>query len=77
MAFKELKNMHEKETNIVKLRSVRLRNEFNFWNVHGLMKTSGLLQNFERDPKYSFQKLKLLLIFTFYYKYLKYEKYFN
>ena len=35
-----------------------LRNKFNFWNVHGIMNTSGLL----------------LLIFTFYYKYLKYKK---
>ena len=31
-----------------------LRNEFNFWNVHGILDTSGLLQsNFARDPKYS------------------------
>ena len=32
-----------------------LRNEFNFWNVHGIMNTSGLVQsvNFARDPKYS------------------------
>ena len=37
---------------------VLLRNEFNFWNVHGIMNTSGLLQsrlhvNFARDRKYS------------------------
>ena len=39
---------------------VFLRNEFNFWNVHGIMNTSGLVQsnfglhvNFARDPKYS------------------------
>ena len=25
---------------------VHLRNEFNFWNVHGIMNTSGLLQSF-------------------------------
>ena len=38
-----------------------VRNEFNFWNVHGIMYTSGLLQseapslhvNFARDSKYS------------------------
>ena len=24
---------------------VHLRNEFNFWNVHGIMTTSGLLQS--------------------------------
>ena len=40
-----------------------LRNEFNFWNVHEIMNTSGLLQsvsqsrricvNFARDSKYS------------------------
>ena len=39
---------------------IYLRNEFNFWNVHGIMNTLGLLQsnkglhvNFARDPKYS------------------------
>ena len=36
-----------------------LRNELDFWNVHGILNTSGLLQlglhliNFARDPKYS------------------------
>ena len=35
-----------------------LRNEFEFWNVHGIMNTSGLLQSkcftyFARGPKYS------------------------
>ena len=25
--------------------TVYFRNEFNFWNVHGIMNTSGLLQN--------------------------------
>ena len=35
-----------------------LRNEFNFWKIHGMMNTSGLVQsglhvNFARDPKYS------------------------
>ena len=43
--------------------TVHLRNEFNFWNVHGIMNTSGLLQikvkckglhvNFARDPEFS------------------------
>ena len=31
---------------ILKLQIRRdLRNEFNFWNVHGIMNTSGLLQS--------------------------------
>ena len=30
--------------------NLHLRNEFNFWNVNGIMNTLGLLQ---RDPKYS------------------------
>ena len=35
-----------------------LRNEFNFWNVHGIMNTSGvkpkgLHVNSARDPKYT------------------------
>ena len=33
-----------------------LRNKFDFWNVHRIMNTLGLLQshfNFARDPKYS------------------------
>ena len=25
--------------------NVNIRNEFNFWNVHGIMNTSGLLQS--------------------------------
>ena len=29
---------------------IHLRNEFDFWKVHGIMNTSGLLQ---RDLKYS------------------------
>ena len=44
-----------------------LRNEFNFWNVHGIMNTSVI-----KD-----QKLNLLLIFTFDYKYLNYKNNFN
>ena len=34
---------------------VHLRNEFDFWKVHGIMNTLGLLQSkkFARDPKYS------------------------
>ena len=35
---------------------VSLRNEFNFWNVHGIMNTSGLLQN-----KRSLEDFKLTL----------------
>ena len=34
-------------------KSKNLRNEFDFWNVHGIMNTLGLLQNFAKDPKYS------------------------
>ena len=35
----------------------RIRNEFNFWNIHKIMNTSGLLQsnllcNFARDAKF-------------------------
>ena len=33
--------------------SEHLRNEFDFWSVHGIMNTSGLHINFARDPKYS------------------------
>ena len=66
--------------------SIYLRNEFDFWNVHGIMNTLGLMQS-KWSPKASltlheafawgltFQKLNLLLIFTFYYKYLKYRNY--
>ena len=37
---------------------IHLRNEFDFWKVHGIMNTLGLLQkglhvNFARDPTYS------------------------
>ena len=42
---------------------VYLRNKFNFWNVHGIMNTSSLLQSkreafglhvkFAREPKYA------------------------
>ena len=80
--------MRNKENNFANTHSyleawecIYLINEFNFWNVHGIMNTSGLLQskwspscNFAR-PKVSmipwiFQKFNLLLIFTFYYKYI-------
>ena len=30
---------------IFSLPSIYLRNEFEFWNVHGIMNTSGLLQS--------------------------------
>ena len=38
--------------------SVHLRNEFDFWMVHGIVNTLGFLPfglhvNFTRDPKYS------------------------
>ena len=46
------------------LKTAYLRNELNFWDVHGIMNTSGLLQN-----------LNLFPIFTFHYKYQKYKKY--
>ena len=32
--------------------SEHLRNEFDFWSVHGIMNTSGLHINFARDQKY-------------------------
>ena len=47
-----------------------LRNEFNFWNVHGV---SGKLPEVFMVP-WTFQKLNLLLLFSFYYEYLKYKK---
>ena len=40
------------------------------------MTPKGLHINFARDLKHSDQKLNLLRIFTFYYKYLKYKKIF-
>ena len=66
-----------------------LRNEFDFWNVHGIMNTLGLLKS-EREalassslckrPKASMipctdQKLNLLRIIACYNKYLKYRNY--
>ena len=62
-----------------------LRNEFDFWNVHGIMNTSVSCKVSEAQrasrslcqrPEafmipLTFQKLNFLLIFTFYYKYLK------
>ena len=62
-----------------------LRNEFDFWNIYGIMNTSGLLHS-NWSPLQDTQsihdsmnipKLNLLLIFTFYYKYLKYRNYFD
>ena len=66
-----------------------LRNELDFWNVHGILNTSGLLQSeaqryscyFCKRPEVFMisrtdQKSKLLLIFIFYYKNLKYRNYF-
>ena len=43
-------------THSMKAKTKYLRNEFNFWNVHGIMNTSGLLQSkcyFAKDLKYS------------------------
>ena len=31
------------------LLGISLRNDFDFWNVHGIMNTSGLLQRFRKD----------------------------
>ena len=64
-----------------------LRNKFNFWNVHGIMNASGHLQSKKgfmltlqetRSIHHSMNipKIEFLLIFTFYYKYPKYKKYF-
>ena len=39
-----------------------LRNEFDFWKVHGIINTSGLLQSLREAQS------NLLLIFTFYHK---------
>ena len=33
------------EVGLTSWKDLHLRNEFNFWNVHGIMNTSGLLQN--------------------------------
>ena len=55
---------------------IYLRNESNFWNVHGIINTSGLLESGFTITLHKTQKLNLLLIFTFYYNYLKYEIYF-
>ena len=54
-----------------------LRNEIDFWIVHGIMITERLHVNLARDLKYSWfneysKKLNILVIFAFYYKYLKY-----
>ena len=64
---------------------ISFRNEFDFWNVFGIMNTSGLMQSRASvftltlqetrsiHDSMNIQKLNLLLIFTFYYKYLKYD----
>ena len=60
---------------------------FGFWNDHGIMNTSGLLQSQRETKGFTLTsqvtkvlmiprtdlKLNLLLIFTFCYKYLKYK----
>ena len=71
---------------------IHLRNEFNFWNVHGIMNISGLLQS-KLSPKgvtltlqetrsshdsMNIPKIEFVFfIFTFYYKYLKYKNYYD
>ena len=48
-----------------------LRNEFDFWNVHGIMNISLTLQQTRSiHDSMNRSKLNLLLIFTLYYKYL-------
>ena len=58
----------------------QLRNGFNFWTVLGIMNTSGLLQTLQENrfihDSMNRSKMNSLLIFTFYYKYLKYNKLF-
>ena len=70
---------------------IHLRNEFNFWNVHGIMNTSVLLQSKwspnvfrltlqeTRSIHDSMNRSKIEFIskFTFYNKYLKYKTYSN
>ena len=66
-----------------------LRNKFDIWNVHGIINSSGLLQNKWR-PKgltltlqetwsihdsMNILKLNVFLIFIFYYKYIIYRNY--
>ena len=53
-----------------------LRNEFNRWNVHGIMNTSGLLQE-TRSIQDSVNRPTIELIAYIYipYKYLEYKKY--
>ena len=68
---------------------VYLRNKFNFWSVHGIMNTSGRLQNKSSQKGFALtmqvtrcvhdsmtgQKLNLLLIFALNYKYLIFKYY--
>ena len=68
---------------ILSCKNSYLRNKFDFWNIHGIMNTSGFLQS-KLSPRQETQsihdsmnrpKLNLLLIFTFNYKYPKYRNY--
>ena len=53
-----------------------LRNKFNFWNVHGNMNTSGLLQETQSiHDSMNIQKIEFITYITFYYKYLIYRNY--
>ena len=56
----DLKRKYLFSKNVHSCGLVSLRNEFIFWNLHGIMNTSvsckvseGLHVNFARDPKYS------------------------
>ena len=53
-----------------------LRNKLDFRNVHRIMNTSGLLQRIIHDSM-NRPKMNLLLIFTFYYRYLNIEIIYN
>ena len=64
-----------------RIECVYLRNEFDFWNVHGIINTSGLLQITLQETRsihdsMNIPKLTLLLIFLFI-KYLNIEIIYN
>ena len=45
---------------LIILRSIHLRNEFNFWKFHGMMITSGLLQSKGSPKGFTFGRAKKL-----------------
>ena len=60
-----------------------LRNEFNFWNVHGIMNTLGILQSKgftltlqETRSIQDSMNIPKIEVIAYIYKYLKYKKYF-